>query len=235
MPLDDAFNALKTYDWGTDRGPVAPIADAVTASQDNAEARQDLEARLIAALGSEISRDAKDFVCRMLTIVGSTAAVSALAGLLPNEQLSHMARYALERIPGDVAGEALRTALPKLGAKLKIGAIGSLGSRRDAEAVTSLAGMLNDADIGIARAAANALGAIGTTKAAQVLQDANPASEAAHQAVTDARLACAEALLAANNRAAAAAIYHSLSADSQPRLVRLAATRGQLACAAKNA
>jgi HEAT repeat protein len=235
MPLDDAFNALKTYDWGTDRGPVAPITDAISAAHGNAEARKDLEARLIAALGSEISRDAKDFVCRMLIIVGSTDAVTALAALLPDEQLSHMARYALERIPGPEAGKALRISLPQLAGKLKIGVIGSLGSRRDSRAVVDLAELLNDGDVAVARAAANALGLLGDIPgAARKLLDAKPA-DAVQPAVTDALLAAAETLLANNKRPDALTIYQALSADNQPRLVRLAATRGQLACADKNA
>jgi HEAT repeat protein len=235
MLLDDAFNALKTYDWGTDRELVGAITDAVTASHGHAELKKDLETRLVTALGSEISRDAKDFVCRMLTIVGSSAAVPALAGLLPDEQLSHMARYALERIPDEQAGNALREALPNLAGKLKIGAIGSLGSRRDVQAVRALGALLGDVDAAIARAAANALGSIGTAEAAQALQKAKPAADATRQSLTDGRLACAEALLAGKNHAAALAIYLDLAADDQPRLVRLAATRGQLACAAGSA
>src|SRR5579859_5094121 len=138
--LDDAFEALKTYDWGTDRAAVAPIEAAVAAAHGKAGERQDLEKRLLAALQSDISRDAKGFVCRMLTLVGGVSAVPVLAGLLGDEYLSHMARYALERIPLPEAAQALREALPKLSGKLKIGLISSLGSRRDGSAVTALSG-----------------------------------------------------------------------------------------------
>jgi len=55
------------------------------------------------------------------------------------------------------------------------------------------------------------------------------------QAAIDAQLTCAEALLAENKRAEALAIYKSLASDDRSKLVRLAATRGILACAAKNA
>jgi hypothetical protein len=53
--------------------------------------------------------------------------------------------------------------------------------------------------------------------------------------VIDARLSCAESLLAGDNHAEALAIYQSLAGENQPRLIRLAATRGQLTCAARNA
>ena len=74
-------------------------------------AGQDLENRLIAALNGELSRDAHDYVCRKLAIVGTAAAVPALAGLLGNKATSHMARFALERITAPEAGHALRDAL----------------------------------------------------------------------------------------------------------------------------
>ena len=233
--LDDAFEALKKYDWGTDRAPLAPITDAVAAAHGDAGLRKDLETRLLAALGSEISRDAKDYVCRMLTIVGTAAAAPVLAGLLESEQHSHMARFALERIPAAEAAQALRGALPKLAAKLKIGAISSIGNRRDADAVPALARLLGDSDAAVARAAAMALGQIGTSQAAQALNTAKTSSAEVGQAVIDARLACAESLLASGKTADAHAIYQALSGDKQPRLVRLAATRGKLACAAKSA
>ncbi len=176
-------------------------------------------------------RDAKDYVCRLLTIVGSAASGPILAGLLADEGQSHMARYALERIPAPEAAQALRDALPRLNGKLKIGVIGSIGSRGDASAVPALAALLNDGDVAVARAAAAALGEIGGTTAAKALHEARPSAAECQQSVIDARLACAEGLLAEKKVAEALAIYHALAADNQPRLVRLAATRGKLASA----
>ena len=77
-------------------------------------------------------------MCRKLTIVGTAASVPALAGLLGDKDHSHMARYALERIPAPEAGQALREALARLSGNLKIGVISSLGLRRDAAAVSAL-------------------------------------------------------------------------------------------------
>lgn len=231
--LNDAFEALKKYDWGTDKAQVAEIDGAVTASHGKADARKDLEDRLNAALKSDISRDAKDYVCRKLAIVGTAASVPTLAALLGEEKHSHMARFALERIPGGEAAQALRDALPKLNGKLKIGVVGSIGARRDKSAVPALSELLKEYDASIARSAAIALGDIGTAEAGKALQGAKPSAEA-RPSVIDAQLTCAEALLADSKQADALAIYKSLAGDEQPRLVRLAATRGMLACGAKN-
>ena len=135
-PVDKAFEALKTYDWGTDRNGVE--ADRRRRGghlRRRGRPARTLETRLAAVLKTGASRDAKDYVCRKLMVIGTAESVPALAALLPDKDLSHMARYALERIPAPEAAQAMRDALPKLSGALKVGVIGSLGVRRDAASV----------------------------------------------------------------------------------------------------
>src|SRR5215469_13955989 len=68
--LDEAFAALKTYEFGTDRNVLKPIDDAVVASYGKTEARKALEAKLVAVLADGVSRDAKDYCCRVLRVIG---------------------------------------------------------------------------------------------------------------------------------------------------------------------
>ena len=164
-------------------------------------------------------------------VVGTAASVPTLAELLLEKELSHMARYALERIPAPEAAQAMRDALPKLNGELKVGVIGSLGVRQDAASVPALAAQLGDADAAVARSAALALGAMRDPAAAKALQRAKVQSAEVQCAVTDASLACAEGLLAAGKKAEALAVYKGFVGDDQPKHVRLAATRGMLACA----
>jgi HEAT repeat protein len=229
--LADAFEALKKFDWGTDLSVLSPIDDAAVTAHGDPAVSQELENRLLAALKESLSRDAHDYVCRKLMIVGTVASVPTLAGQLGNKEQSHMARYALERINVPEAGAALRDALGTVSGSQEIGVISSLGSRRDAVAVAPLGKLLVTDDPAVARAAALALGTIGTAESAAVLQAALPSSNGDKQVVIDGLLACAEALLAADKPAEAKAIYQSLAGEQQPRLVRLAATRGLLACA----
>jgi HEAT repeat protein len=233
--LDQSFEALKKFDWGTPLSEVSGIEDAVVASHTDAELHKDLEQRLIAALASDISRDAKDYVCRKLAMIGSAVAVPALSSFLAQEANAHLARHALERIPGPEAAAALKDALPKLAGKLKIGAIGSLGARGETSAVAALSGLLKDADPSIVRSATLALAAIGGPEATRVLTGAVQAASENKPLLIDALLSCAESLLACHKTADAAAIYKLLSGDRQPRLIRLAATRGLLACMSKQA
>ncbi|MGH7193729.1 MAG: HEAT repeat domain-containing protein [Candidatus Saccharimonadales bacterium] len=228
--LDQAFESLKEFDWGTPLSTVSGIEDAVVASHADAALRQDVERRLIAALSTDISRDAKDYVCRKLAMIGSPAAVPALAGLLPEEIHSHLARHALERIVGPEAANALKDALPKVGGKLKIGVIGSLAARREPIAVPVLAGLLGDVDPEVARSAAVALGTIGGLEATRVLQAAIANTDKQNPMLIDALLSCAESLVTDNMAKQAEGVYRSLSGEEQPRLIRLAATRGLLTC-----
>ncbi len=228
--VDKAIAALKTYNYGVDRNVLKPIDEAVNASYGNTSARKELEGKLMAVLGESVSRDAKDYCCRILRVVGSADCVPALAALLSDKELSHPARYALQSIPDRAAGKALRDALPKLSGSLKIGVIGSLGARRDVEVVAAMAECLNDTDEAVAQAAAHALGAIGSLDAAKALTDFAPKSGAlVRPAVIDSRLECAEQLLKDGKKSEAFDIYKSLSGDEQPKHIRLAAKQGMLA------
>jgi len=227
--LDKAFETLKTFDWGSDPKTLSAIEQAVVATQGDPAGSTALERRLVAALGSDISRAAKDYVCRMLRTMGTADSVPVLAAMLPNRDLSHMARYALERIPATEAGTALREALAKTDGALKVGLIQSLGARGDATATPALTGLLDDSDAATVIAAATALGAIGTLQAAKALTGAvAKAPGAAKSAVIDACFRCAERLLADGKRGDAVAVYKSFTGEDQPKHVRLAATRGLL-------
>lgn len=232
--LDDALAAVKTYDWGDDRGALAPIDEAVRASHDDPAARKNLEKRLAELLSTDAPRAAKSFVCRKLSLIGTADSVPALAPLVTDKELSHMARYALERMPCPEAAKALRDSLSKTKGLVKVGVINSLGARRDQQSTEVLTALLADSDEKVARAACAALGAIGTPEAAKALGDFQAkAPEPIRLAAADAYLRCAESLLAAGKKLEAMTIYKTLSTSDQPKHVRLAATRGLLAAAGK--
>jgi HEAT repeat protein len=232
--LENAFTALKSLEPGQDLKVLKPLDDAVIAAHDDAAVRKDLETKLAAVLKTDASRTAKDYVCRKLMLVGTAESVPTLAGLLADKDSSHMARYALERIPAAEAAKALQDALPKVAGALKVGVIGSLGARRDAASVPALSALLGDADKAIASAAACALGDIGNPDAAKaLLASAKKSPEGVKEAVADASLACAERLLADGKKAEAIQVYKAFTGEAQPKHVRLAATRGLLSAAEK--
>lgn len=233
--LDAPFQALSAYDWGADAAPFKTIDAAVIAAHADAGLRAELEKRFAGLLGGGTSRAAKEYVCRKLMMIGTAASVPALAALLGDPDDSHMARFALERIAGPEAASALNKALGEVSDPLKVGMISSLAARRDKACVTVLTTLLAGSPP-LAIPAANALGAIQSAEAIQALAAANPfAAEGVGEAVVNARLTCAEGLLASGKRADALAIYQALAkaAAGKPdaKAIELAATRGILACA----
>ena len=227
--VDKAFDALKTYDWGADRNILKPIDDAIVKSHGDAAAQKKLAGGLADVLGTDAKRCAKDYCCRKLSLIGTADNVPAIAPLLTNEELSHMARYALERMPCPEAVKAMRDALPKVKGLLKVGVINSLGVRRDTESTGAMIKLLGDSDKQIAGAAAAALGSIGTPEAAKALGDfQGKAPKELKLVAADAYLACAEQLLADGKKADAKTIYTALS-KSDIKQVKVAAMRGLLA------
>ena len=227
--VDKAFADLKTYDWGADRAILKPIDDAVAASNGDAAAGKALETALVAVLAGDGTRAAKDFACRKLSLIGTDASVSALGKLLGDEKLSHMGRYALERMKSPAAVAAMRDAVAKAKGRTKIGLINSLGVCRDAESTKALVALLGS-DKDVAAAAAAALGKIGSPDAAKALGDLD-VPEGLGLAVADARLTCAEQLLADGKKLDALKVYQALNKPDQPKHVKLAAMRGLLAAA----
>jgi HEAT repeat protein len=225
--LEQAFEALKTYDYGMDRHVLDPIDQAAVSTRNDPAARKDLESRLLAVLQSNAQRDARDYVCRQLRTTGTATSVPALETLLADPDLSHMARYALERIPASQAGQALERQLPKLNGQLKVGVISSLGAR--GQGVGLLRPLLQNPDEAVARAAAIALGRIASADACKALDSAKPRPALA-AVFADASMSCAEKLLASGQAKEAKAIYQRLLRSNPPKLIRAAAERGLNAC-----
>lgn len=185
--------------------------------------------QLIAALRPDASDQEKSDACRELAIWGDASAVPALARLLDDPDLSHMARFALEAMPGARVNAALRAATLRLTGAPLVGVVNTLGVRRDAGAVPRLSALLRSADASVAAAAAVALGRIGTPASIDALLRAPDSLDpAVSAAVREGLLASADGLLAAGRRGRAIALYDRLRAPSAPPAMRVAATRGAI-------
>lgn len=231
IPLDQAFQALETYDIGADRGTLLALDEAVRRCLAGPEtARKQMEHRLIVVLRTSASGVAKEYVCGKLGLLGSADSVPALGGLLADAKLGDAARGALEAIPSPEAIQALRQALPKLHGLQKAGAIHSLGKRRDVPSVAAMAGLLEHAEPPVVTAALSALGRIGTLEAARVLRQFQPkAPRGLALDAAEACLACAEQLVRDNQPAEARALYECLNRAPQPKHVEHAVRNGMAA------
>ncbi len=205
-------------------------ASAGTIAQDRPGPAADAkESDLIAVLQSNAPQGEKAITCKQLAIYGSEQAVPALAPLLADKELASWARIALEAIPGPAADAALRDALGKLQGRLLVGTINSIGVRRDARAVEALAQKLDDANAGVASAAAEALGHIGGEQAAGALmQSLADAPAHVRSAAAEGCILCAEQLLARDMTAEAVKLYDTVRKADVPEQRHLEAIRGAI-------
>lgn len=221
---DQAFEALKSYDRGSARASLLPIDQAVIAALKDAKTRAALERKLLQALKGAGPTVGREYVCTKLTLLGSDAAVAALAALAGDAQLSTAARNALQAISGSAADKALRKALTSTSGTAKVGIINSIAARRDAAAVGPLSRCLEESDEQVSAAAAAALGAIATVKAARALREHFVRTpEVRRRRLADAMLVCSERLANSGRQADAEAMAKLLLAPGQPAYVQHAA------------
>ncbi len=187
------------------------------------------ERQLIAVLRSDAPPQEKAITCKKLAICGTKEAVPALAPLLSDEKLASWARIALEAIPDPASDAALREAAGKLKGRLLVGVINSIGVRRDAKAIETLASVLKGDDPEAASAAAVALGRIGGTQAGKILEGALTSSApAVRSAAAEGCVLCAEGFLGVGKADEAVRLYDLVRRADVPKQRILDGTRGAI-------
>lgn len=188
-------------------------AFAQKASQSAGSRKRKNQDELIETLQKpDATRKDKADALRVLAQAGDRECLTVVAPLLKDEDLADMARYAIEPIQDPAVDDALRAVVAESSGRPLVGAIASLGVRRDVKAVPALVAKLCDADAQVAVAAAKSLGCIGTAPAAQALQDALPKTTGpAQAAVVEGLFRAAESLAAQKQCQAAAGLYDALA------------------------
>jgi len=192
VSVGDVWEDLAGYQYGDDPNP---CEQAEKVLQDTPiDGYGPIEKKLIALVASKNATQAgKGIACRFLQQVGTGKSIPAVAGLLSDEILSDYARLVLERLKSDKADKAMRDALAKAPDKAKVGILGSLAARRDADVVSPAAKLVRSPNQAVARAAIQTLGKIGGKEAANHLLLMNPAQELASVRM-QAMVACAGSL-----------------------------------------
>ena len=192
--------------------------------------------RLLTELQSGSNLVDRARACQQLGEVGDASAVPALAALLGDEHLAAYARSGLEGIADPAAGAALRKAAKELPVALRIGAINSLGARRDADAADLLIRLSADPSPDVSVAALRALGRIATAPALTRLRDAlaTSTSETTRAEAAAGCLLAAGQLRLQGQAAAAADVYDFVRGAEGPASFRTAATLGAIAARETN-
>ncbi|MBN2294715.1 MAG: HEAT repeat domain-containing protein [Pirellulales bacterium] len=157
-------------------------------------------------------------------------AVAPLAGFLGDKKWSHYARYALQKMEGHQATEALLKSLGSLQGDLKLGVICSIGRRQDPIATAPLTKLLADTDAKLAESAAVALGWIATPDAAAALSKAFSAEKDSKRQVAlgSALLLVGQRLARKGNSKEAVAVFDLVRNAELPKPYRIAATQNEI-------
>ena len=167
--MEPVLAQVARYHFGDSRVQQAQFIQFVQDSLGSPALLRQIEARLLKFLQSDATADGKDFAFRELGLIATNASIPVLAPMLTRPETAEMARYALARIPGPAAGEALRSSLDTATGNIKIGIINSLGQRRDAGSVPALAALISPSTPELTEAAAAALAGIADKAALDAL------------------------------------------------------------------
>lgn len=220
------FEVLRGYALGGDPESLETIRIAAIAAQTSPAKRAAIAGRLAALLQDEAATPyAKEFVFRVLYVIGAEQDLPAIAPYLLDPEFADMARYAVQGIPGPAADHALAEALGAAPAPLRAGLVNSLGVRGNAKAAkTAIAPFITNEDPALARAAINALGKLGAIETLRgAIDDGGPHAAALRQALLD---AAHTRLDTTPDHAPAVDAFRALLEDPASKPVRIAAFHG---------
>jgi type 1 glutamine amidotransferase len=98
--LPEILSNLKDYKSGDTRYNLQDLTNYIRANYDGGEKFAKIEKSLLEFLGGTGSVEAKNYICKELSVYGTEKAVPELKKLLNNEETAEMGRYAIERITG---------------------------------------------------------------------------------------------------------------------------------------
>jgi HEAT repeat protein len=218
------FEEVSQYDVEKSRKPLSTIENAIREA--NPEELRGIEQGLIGILTHpSATPDAQQFSCRMLLQAGSEASIPALSKALLNPELFDYARLALERLPSAKVDNVFRSLLKKSDGETRLGLLSSIAIRRDEKAVSLITKYLKSDDTALLSSVIKALGRIGGSQAASAL-DGTTVAEDLQDELYDSLLLCADSFLQHGDNAAADKIYHRLSGNKNPVMIRVAAYNG---------
>jgi HEAT repeat protein len=181
---------------------------AMRAGRAGAEERAEFATALSAYLAGDSLAGVKQFVIGQLQIAGAGESVPALVACLTEAELVDHACRALIVNPSPDVDAALREALPKAEAGLRVPIIQALGARRDAGAVSMLLEQAANENADVRVAAITALGRIGDPSAETAIAEAvGRDDERESRAAFDAYLHLGEQMQKDGHRAEAAGVY----------------------------
>ncbi len=228
--VNEAIAAARSSDYGEGGPAMEYLRARILEVQLDPAGREELANTLAASLADPTSTLVwKTFVCRQLYVIGGEEQIDELASLLHDPATAHLARYALEVIPGAEVNDVLWEAIANADGPMAAGLATSLAARGGAATVIRLAELLAHADREVVAAALIGLGRIGGVESERVLRKSfSSLAEEVHTEYYEALLACAEFYRAGGNGPDAIRLFDELMQAPLPLSVRLAGFEGAI-------
>lgn len=224
--LESSMQQMKTYHYNQGGIDLLKIELQVGIATKN-PLRPKVEQILIDTLKDAKTNDAKQFLCRQLRTIGTGKCVPQLESMLTDNEISHMARYALGRIQDPKAGDAIHRAIARTSGKLKVGMINSIVDLNYLPALPDIAKLVNSDDDQVAVAAVKALGYFGgSDSVTTLLKVRGSANKDMKIEIDNAMLNCAEKFIADGQRRDARNIYKEYYSEKHPEQLRIAGLKG---------
>ncbi|MCG8450905.1 MAG: HEAT repeat domain-containing protein [Pirellulales bacterium] len=228
--LEKALELAPSFELGGDSRPLVAAEKFVFTLEPDDPSRSEVERRILHTLKEAKTAPGKEFLCRLLRVVGTDASLPQLEQLLSNPKVAHVARYAIASIDSPEALAALRRGLQATSGAVQVGIINSLADKRCTEVRAELIALLASADADVAEAAAQALGRLGGSESMDALLDRREdASPSLAREIDHALLCCAELAAAKGDLDKAANLYASFFQPHQAEHLRFAGFRGLIA------
>ncbi len=230
--FNELLSKIRTYDYDQSQENLSYLKTFINSALNSAVDLKIFQNSMIAFLESDATFASKQFVCQQLSIIGDEDAVPTLVSMLKDTKTSDIARFALERIPGENVDKALRKELSRTSGLPKIGIINTLGQRRDRKSVKDFGKLLDDTDNQVAEAAIVALGKIADENSAQLLKSVmDKNNEEIRNKALDAYLKCADQMVTDGKGNTASEIYNHVFSQDFPEAIRSATLRGMVTVA----
>ena len=219
---------LAQYEYEADPAILRNMEQALR--QAPPEVRSHLVDRLVALVRSEEATLAgKRFACTQLWSVGTEETSREIAGLLADPETCEMVCYALAGQESPRVDQLLREVLPATTGPARMQIIGLLGQRADADSTPVLIQEAQSENESVVAAAVAALGRTGTLEAARFLRNARLKADGEARAdLSQAYIACAQALARRGHAETARQIYQELANDRRHPLDQRAGVLGWL-------
>ena len=232
--LVEEFDALAAYEFGMSRAPLQRISAAVRAAAagapDSIYTTRDFEALLTEMLETDITIEARRFICRLLGEIGGADAAEALARQLTDDAAFHAALTALEQNPGSEAAVALAGALETVPGEKRPALLAAMGRQGNPASTPTLTAALADETSEIRAAAAQALADLSHPDACDALLRAISNAAGDEPALlADAFLQCADLLYERDDNQTAQVLEQLRHPDFPPH-IRIAAIDVLMRC-----